>query len=314
MKYFEHDVTAHKDDKIILLRKVHGGAAVDAYWTLLEIIYRNEKPIKTNQKPLGLASVSFFLQVEETTLQEWIDTMCELGLFSKEEDSEDSITLCSPRAEANIESYKERSEASRTNGRKGGRPKKTPVQDANKTQQKPSENLWVSETETYKNLGVLKTKPSENLEKPSRGEKEKEKEKYKEDISNDISKKDPDFPLIVEIVDYLNAKANTSYRSSTLRTRRIIKARLKEGFTVQDFKDVIDGRIAAWANDPKMSEYIRPETLFGSKFEGYLNASKPTPKSEKETKLDETFRKYDEYSRQNGYSYDADTGLLVANG
>ena len=169
----------------------------------------------------------------------------------------------------------------RGNGAKGGRPKKGETTDSETEKPVVSEN---AKPNTIQNNTV-------------------------QDSTEDIYT-----PAISEIVDYLNAEAHTSYRSSTLRTRRNIKARLKEGFTVQDFKDVIDGRIAAWANDPKMSEYIRPETLFGSKFEGYLNASKPTPKSEKEVKLDETFRKYEEYSRQNGYTYNADTGVLIANG
>ena len=42
MKYFDHDVEAYKDDKIVLLRRECGGAAIDAYWTLLELIYREE--------------------------------------------------------------------------------------------------------------------------------------------------------------------------------------------------------------------------------------------------------------------------------
>ncbi|EPR10120.1 conserved phage C-terminal domain-containing protein [Ruminiclostridium papyrosolvens] len=74
-----------------------------------------------------------------------------------------------------------------------------------------------------------------------------------------------------EIVDYLNLKANTKYRSTSSKTQTLIKARLNEGFTLQDFYTVIDKKVAVWINDPMMNQYLRPETLFGTKFEGYLN-------------------------------------------
>lgn len=76
---------------------------------------------------------------------------------------------------------------------------------------------------------------------------------------------------IKEIVDYLNYICGTNYKSTTKATAESIKARLKEGFTVDDFKTVIDKKINEWGNDPKMVQYLRPQTLFGSKFEGYLN-------------------------------------------
>ena len=50
-----------------------------------------------------------------------------------------------------------------------------------------------------------------------------------------------------------------------------INARLKEGHTLEDFKAVIDKKTKQWLNDEKMSSYLRPMTLFGTKFESYLN-------------------------------------------
>lgn len=75
-----------------------------------------------------------------------------------------------------------------------------------------------------------------------------------------------------EVVDHLNQRAGTHYKSSTANTRKLIKARLKEGFTVDEIKLVIDKKCADWLNNPAMVEYLRPETLFGNKFESYLNA------------------------------------------
>lgn len=74
-----------------------------------------------------------------------------------------------------------------------------------------------------------------------------------------------------EIVDYLNLKTSKSYKHSTSKTKSLIKARWNEGFRVDDFKKVIDNKCFEWVGNPGMAKYLRPETLFGNKFEGYLN-------------------------------------------
>ncbi|MFK4417152.1 putative phage protein (TIGR02220 family) [Bacillus sp. RC251] len=74
-----------------------------------------------------------------------------------------------------------------------------------------------------------------------------------------------------DIVSYLNEKAGKSFKHKTAKTRSLIKARFKDGFTIDDFKRVIDIKAAQWLTDSNMSQYLRPETLFGTKFESYLN-------------------------------------------
>ena len=81
-----------------------------------------------------------------------------------------------------------------------------------------------------------------------------------------------DISNIKYIVDYLNEKAGKKFKATSKDTRQHINARLAEGYTLDDFKKVIDGRCAAWKGYPKMEEYLRPSTLFGPKFESYLNA------------------------------------------
>lgn len=82
--------------------------------------------------------------------------------------------------------------------------------------------------------------------------------------------KDPD--PTEEVIDHLNQRAGTHYKATTASTRKLIKARLKEGFTVDEIKLVIDKKCADWLNNSDMVQYLRPETLFGNKFESYLNA------------------------------------------
>lgn len=82
------------------------------------------------------------------------------------------------------------------------------------------------------------------------------------------------------IIDYLNQKANTKYRYQTKSTQTKIDARLAEGFSVDDFKTVIDKKTTEWLNDADMQKYLRPETLFGTKFESYLNQQNWQPKQQ----------------------------------
>lgn len=77
--------------------------------------------------------------------------------------------------------------------------------------------------------------------------------------------------IYIDIVEYLNEKANKNYKHNSDKTRRFIDARLNEGFTLEDFKKVIDNKCRSWLNDERMNQYLRPETLFGTKFEAYLN-------------------------------------------
>ncbi|AXQ19356.1 DNA replication protein [Lactobacillus johnsonii] len=74
-----------------------------------------------------------------------------------------------------------------------------------------------------------------------------------------------------KIIDYLNRKTNSHYRPTSKATKRLIKARYNEGFTDADFKTVIDKKCTEWLQDANMAQYLRPETLFGTKFEAYLN-------------------------------------------
>lgn len=84
---------------------------------------------------------------------------------------------------------------------------------------------------------------------------------------------------IKTIINYLNEKACKKFKATTPKTKSCIKARLKEGFSVEDFKTVIDIKTSQWLQDERMNSYLRPETLFGTKFESYLNEkpNKPEP-------------------------------------
>lgn len=127
------------------------------------------------------------------------------------------------------------------NGKKGGRPKKP--------KRNPKETQSESENEPKK-------KPLEN---------ENENDNDNDNINEIINKN-----IIVEIIDYLNNTCNTKYKYNTKKTISCINARFKEGFTVEDFKIVISKKARDWLGTD-YAKFLRPETLFGTKFEGYLN-------------------------------------------
>lgn len=96
--------------------------------------------------------------------------------------------------------------------------------------------------------------------------------------NNSPAKAEPPIPY-KEIIEYLNEKSDRSFKHTTKKTQTAIKARFNEGFNLEDFYRVIDNKVHSWLNDKEMDQYLRPETLFGTKFEGYLN-ERPYKKKE----------------------------------
>ena len=76
---------------------------------------------------------------------------------------------------------------------------------------------------------------------------------------------------VSKIIDYLNEKTSSNFKKTSKKTRELVSARLNEGYKEEDFITVIDTMVTHWLNDEKMCVYLRPETLFSNKFEGYLN-------------------------------------------
>lgn len=108
-------------------------------------------------------------------------------------------------------------------------------------------------------------------------DKELDKEKELKDIlsgkpdSSSSSKKAKEEIPYKLIIDLLNKVAGTRYRHTTDKTRKLIKKLWKDGFRFEDFKHVILVKTEEWLHDPAMNKFLRPETLFGTKFESYLN-------------------------------------------
>ena len=105
---------------------------------------------------------------------------------------------------------------------------------------------------------------------PTDHKKNSIREQYKR-TDKDIGQAEPDDIPYKEIIDYLNKKTGRRFPATAKRNREPIHARWREGYRLEDFKRVIDNKCFSWANDPKMSAYLRPTTLFSPKFSDYLN-------------------------------------------
>lgn len=120
------------------------------------------------------------------------------------------------------------------------------------------------------------------------------------DIDKEIDKeKDIDKEKIpyTEIIDYLNKETNKKFKV-TQKWKDLIKARWNEGQRFDDFKKVIDVKSEQWLNNQEMNQYLRPATLFGNKFDSYLNEHKPQINSSISDEIAESQRKVAEAYEQ----------------
>ncbi|MFR4251219.1 MAG: phage replisome organizer N-terminal domain-containing protein [Christensenellales bacterium] len=177
-----------------------------------------------------------------------------------------------------------------------------------------SENGWftIAGWEEHQNIdGLEKIKEQNRLRKA----RQREKQRLLPDVSRDshvtvtlpvtqchatdIEKeeriKNKDY---IYIVGYLNEKAGTKYRHASQKTQACIRARFEDGFTVDDFKTVIDKKCAEWIGTD-FEKFLRPETLFGPKFENYLNA-KVNEKKKENTGGENPYLAYDQRQYSKG--------------
>ena len=90
-----------------------------------------------------------------------------------------------------------------------------------------------------------------------------------------------------EIIEYLNLKTGSKFKPTTKPYIQAIRSRLKEGYTVDDFKTVIDKKCREWKGT-KLEKYLTPKTLFApSHFDTYLNSNETAAMTDTERKVAE---------------------------
>ena len=133
------------------------------------------------------------------------------------------------------------------------------------------------------------TEPHKNLIKKSTTKKVKNIIVKPEEI--DIKS---EVDIYIDIIRYLNEKSGKRYSYKNAQTKKYINARIKDGYNIKDFKKVIDIKCTKWINTT-MEDYLRPQTLFSNKFEGYINE---TLNNNKDTldKTNETINKAKQFN------------------
>ena len=93
--------------------------------------------------------------------------------------------------------------------------------------------------------------------------------------NNEIDNNNNKLSICKEVISYLNLKAKKNFKVNSASHQKFIKARLKEGYVLEDFKKVVDVMVAKWKGT-EYEQYLQPQTLFGNKMDNYLN--QPMPK------------------------------------
>ena len=193
---------------------------------------------------------SFYEAVKNLPPEEFKESMQAILNYSfdgKPPDTQGSIahtvfTLVKPQIDANNQRYE--------NGKKGGK-KPNPNQDGTKPEPNVNVNVNVNVNDKDKN----------NMSGSEDGTPTHPEDKSADGAFLDKSG---------EVVDYLNQAAGTAFRKTSKDTKKHIRARFNDGYTLDDFKAVIDHKVTEWKGT-EMEKFLRPSILFGSKFEGYLN-------------------------------------------
>lgn len=233
------------DEKILLIESLPGSDSIIVIWfKLLCLAGKNNNSgvfLLNDRIPYTEEMLATIFRKEVNTVRFALKTFSDFGMI---ELINNVITIPNWNKHQTLDAYEKKKERDRIYQKEKRAKQKLLIESSKKSSDKSDDNS----ADTSSDVVAL--------------EEDKEKEEEREE--------DIDINIYSEIIDYLNSKANTNYRVNNKKTRASINARIAEGFTIDDFKKVIDIKSSEWLNT-NMQQYLRPETLFGTKFEGYLN-------------------------------------------
>ena len=153
-------------------------------------------------------------------------------------------------------------------------PKTNTLKENNKYFKNKNIDILYSENEFDLENDLKNIKPktfsNKHIEELENGKQKKKKQKKNYNVQEILNRKKVNLKDIESIITYLNEKTNKKYKVTTKVTQDLISNWMKQDFTVEQFKDVIDKKVKEWQGT-EMEQYLRPSTLFGDKFEEYYN-------------------------------------------
>lgn len=276
--YFQHDTDASSKRTLFTLEATYGNDGYALFWKMLEIMGQQDGlylDLKDDSMLLYLTSRA---RITEPMAEEMLTLLSRLGAIDKQLWEEEKIVWSQNFVDRLSILYDKRTNPLPDKPTPGKEDLVSPtnkVIDLVSPTNKVSGESYLPENPSYlsdnspntelptrkpSNSGVISPKSTHSIGEYSIGED-----------SIDISRA----TLATEVLTYLNQRAGTAYRSSSKKTKALILARSKEGFSLDDFKAVIDKKSQEWKGT-EWEKFIRPETLFGTKFESYLNQKDKT--------------------------------------
>lgn len=245
--FLRHDVYASHDPKIVKLINERGAEGYGVFWLLIEYMYISPDHVLhlDNQMFDGICRR---LDIKPKTARAVVE---EYDLFRVE-----GTVARNSRVDRAMDEWSEYINRRRDAGRKGGL----------------ASGKSRATTTSNDNKAPASTNRSKRKENKIKEKKIKEKK--------DSSAQDAALSLAVtNVIIYFNQVTGKSLKTGGIANRKYIRARLNEGFTQADCEKVIRVKNAEWRDSEKMSKFIRIETLFGSKFESYLQQQEVKPKT-----------------------------------
>ena len=277
----------------LMLLTSKGADHINVYMRLLTMAINTDcRLMYTEDTPYTVEMLSMMLGYQKDTMQEIIDNLIQFKLLEVLEDGSyylvelpEMIGSESTSAERQRKSRQERDKS--VTGDNGERDSGVTscdkaVTSCDNSAQCHIENRDIEKENRDRDLKDIYSRAgstacvesdTESVQDESKGEPRSEQAKKPKKAKE--TKADTE---AIEVIDYLNTKTGSSYRATTEANVKPIRARLNDGFTVEDCKKVIDTKSGQWLNNPDMVKYLRPATLFSpSKFEGYLNECRGKP-------------------------------------
>lgn len=236
MKWFKHQADANLNAKLQEIILDHGMEGYGLYWFCLELVAMNVTSSKlTFELEHDARIIARMTGLPASKIQSIMTQFIELDLFSASEGRIQCLKLAKRCDDFTAKAVKQ-------NG--------VQVIENKEVRQNPTNSDKVHLEDRSKNIEVIK---------------EIEDKRDSSLSSNDDA---------ITVLEYLNAVCGTKYKKSTKSHIQNINARLSDGYTVDECKAVIDSKNKQWGSDQKMSEYLRPQTLFhAGKFQGYLKSA-----------------------------------------